>query len=95
MNPIGPFETTQEARAAAHTIVQPSPGMSILDEAQNCELLAVVCAQAGVENDAYDRRFLKWVAGSEDSMCGVFAGMLLRAHEAGKLAAMTSEENSK
>ncbi len=89
MNPIGPFETAQEARAAAHAIIQPSPGASILDEAQNCELLALVCAQAGVENDVYDRRFLKWVAGFEDSMCGAFAGMLLRAYSAGR--ASTSE----
>ncbi len=53
-------------------------------------MLALACAQAGVENGAYDRRFLKWVAGFEDSMCGAFAGMLLRAYSAGR--ASTSEE---
>jgi hypothetical protein len=77
--PNGPFETEREARAAAHEVVRPEYGWSILHEPQNLLLLERACAAAGVELGAYDRRILDWLAGFEDSMCAVVAGLVARA----------------
>ena len=80
----GPFETAQEARAAAHTIIQPADGLSILDQEQNRALLEQACEAADVEPGAYGLRVLGWMAGDEDSLCGAIADIITRAHEAGK-----------
>jgi hypothetical protein len=84
----GPFATEQEARAAAHAVIPPERGWSILSEAQNRQLLARACETAGVELGAYGRRILIWLAGYEDSICAVIADLFIRAHEAGKKAAI-------
>jgi hypothetical protein len=86
MTSAGPFETAQEARAAAHTIIQPGPDLSILDEHQNRLLLEQVCEAAGVKNGIFDERVLGWLALYEDSLCGSIAGMIRRAREAGERA---------
>jgi hypothetical protein len=74
-----PLETEREARAAAHQIVRPEPGWSILHKSQNRFVLEQACEVAGVELDAYDRRILDWLSGFEDSICGVVAGLVARA----------------
>ena len=63
MTPRGPFQTAQEARAAAHTIIPPGPDSSVLDEQQCLALLGRACGAAGVELGAYDMRVLGWMAG--------------------------------
>ena len=75
----GPFETECEARAAAHDVVRPEPGWSILRKSQNLVVLERACEAAGVELGVYDRRILDWLSGFEDSICGVVAGLVARA----------------
>jgi hypothetical protein len=75
----GPFETERDARAAAHAVVPPEYGWSILRRPQNRLLLEQACATAGIELGAYDARILDWLAGFEDSMCAVVAGLIARA----------------
>ena len=82
--PIGPFATAAAARAAAHRIIPPDDDRSILSEDQNQQLLDRVCDAAGVDPGVYDTRVLGWIAGYEDSLCGSVAGMILRAHAAGR-----------
>jgi hypothetical protein len=54
----GPFETEREACAAAHEVVRPEPGWSILHKSQNLFVLEQACETAGVELGAYDRQIL-------------------------------------
>jgi hypothetical protein len=75
----GPFETEREARVAAHQVVRPEPGWSILHKSQNRFVLERACEAAGVELGAYDQRILEWLSGFEDSICGVIAGLVARA----------------
>lgn len=75
----GPFSTEQQARAAAHEVVTPEPGWSVLRAAGNRELLTRALAGAGVETGAYDERILGWLAGWEDATCAVIAGWVTRA----------------
>ena len=58
----GPFETEREARAAAHQVVRPEPGWSILHKSQNRFVLEQACETAGVELGLYDRQILDWPA---------------------------------
>ena len=43
----GPFETEREARDAAHEVVRPEPGWSILQKSQNLFVLEQACEAAG------------------------------------------------
>ncbi|HMG62820.1 MAG TPA: hypothetical protein VK599_07720 [Streptosporangiaceae bacterium] len=79
----GPYDSERQARAAAHSVVPPEGGRSILRLAQCRELLDLACEAAGVETGEYDKRILDWIAGFEDSACMVFAGLVARAYEAG------------
>jgi hypothetical protein len=74
----GPFETEREARAAAHQVVRPEPGWSTLHKSQNLFVLEQACEAAGVELGVYDRQILDWLAGFEDSVCAVVAGLVAR-----------------
>lgn len=80
----GPFETERDARAAAHAIVPPESGRPALLAPQNYLLLERACTAAGAGLGAYDRRVLGWLAGFEDSICAVVAGLVARAAQAGK-----------
>ena len=42
--------------------------------------LAEACEAAGADLGAYDARVLDWLAGFEDAMCAVVAGLITRAH---------------
>ena len=75
----GPFETEREARAAAHQVVRPEPGWSILHKSQSRFVVEQACETAGVELGVYDRQIIDWLAGFEDSMCAVVAGLVARA----------------
>jgi hypothetical protein len=74
----GPFETEREARAAAHQVVRPEPGWSILHKSQSRFVLEQACEAAGVVLGAYDRQILDWLSGFEDSICAVVAGLVAR-----------------
>ena len=75
----GPYDTEQQARAAAHAVVTPEPGWSILRKSGNHEVLARALADAGVDLGAYDTRIAAWLSGWEDSVCAVVAGWVTRA----------------
>ena len=74
-----PFGTGREARAAAHQVVAPEPGWSILRSAGNRELLARALEGAGVELGAYDERIAAWLAGWEPHTVAVIASWVTRA----------------
>jgi hypothetical protein len=67
----GPFETEREARSAAHQVVRPERGWSILHKSRNRFVLEQACEAARVELGAYDRLILDWLSGFEDSICAV------------------------
>jgi hypothetical protein len=75
----GPFETEREARAAAHQVVRPEQGWSILHKSQNRFVVEQACETAGVELGVYDRQIIDWLSGFEDSVCAVVAGLVARA----------------
>ena len=83
----GPYQDERQAHAAAIAAIPPKDGRSILRDSQNRQLLEDACAAASVELAAFDRRIIDWLAGFEDSTCMVFAGLILRAWEAGKTTA--------
>lgn len=75
----GPYETAREARQAAHQVITPERGSSILSSAQNRMLLGRALEAAGVECGRYDDRIVEWLAGWEDGICQVIAGWVARA----------------
>jgi len=81
----GPYETEHEARIAAHALMScgPDEGPTVLSAAQNRQLLGRACEAAGVRMGRYDDRIIEWLAGYEDAMCAVIAGLITRACEAG------------
>ncbi len=91
----GPFETERQARDAALGLGgPPRPGWSILSGEQNRAMVAAACEAAGVTLGTYDERILGWLAGFEDSICAVVAGLISRAAEAGagRLRAVVAAE---
>ena len=79
-----PFETEDQAREAAHQVVAPEPGWSILRAAGRRELLTLALSGAGVEMGAYDERIAAWLAGWDDATCAVIAGWITRAATGGR-----------
>jgi hypothetical protein len=77
--PNGTFETEREARAAAHQVIRPGYGWSILHKPQNRLVLERACEAAGVEVGEYDRQIRDWLSGFEDSICVLVAGLIARA----------------
>jgi hypothetical protein len=86
----GPFESEPEARAAAHAVVPPAAGSSILDAAGNRQLLGRALEEAGVQTGRYDDRIAEWLAGWEDAICAVIAGWISRARTGG--SSLTGEQ---
>jgi hypothetical protein len=77
----GPHQTERQAAAAVrHITGSPAeawePGLH--------QLLESACTTAGVTLGAYDHRILLWLAGWEPSTVAVVAGLITRAHEAGR-----------
>lgn len=82
----GPFETEDEARAvpAVRAIYEAyRAGRGLLDCAP---LVRSGCEAAGVALGAYDERIVAWLGNWEPATCAVIAGLIRRAHEAGKAA---------
>lgn len=82
----GPYETRKQAATTAADVCERarhSPRRGVMAEA-NLALLADACNHAGVTLGAYDARILEWLAGLEPDTCAVVAGLITRAHAAGK-----------
>lgn len=80
-----PFETETAAAAFARQYGgPPEDGWSILREQQKRQMLRQACREVGIVPGAYDSRILGWLGGFEDTVCGVVASLILRAHEAGQ-----------
>lgn len=90
----GPYDSDRQAHAAAVAAIPPEGGWSILRRDQNRELLARALESAGVERGRYDDRVIEWLSGYGDAVCAVVAGLIARAHEAGKAAAPAGAEES-
>jgi hypothetical protein len=76
----GPYETVREAREAA----QPLPEDPHQWPAANEHQLRTAIGAAGVTLGVYDEAIVRWLAGWEPSTIAVIAGLITRAHEAGK-----------
>lgn len=94
----GPFESEDQADATpavravfAAFDADPGPGKMA---PHNLAMLTSACGAAGIGLGAaaeiglgaYDARILAWLAGWEPQTCAVIAGLIRRAHEAGKAA---------
>lgn len=85
----GPFETradTRPATRAAYEAARESGRRGVLGE-QGHRLLCEAISAAGVELGAYDHRIVQWLAGMEIESAAVFAGIIIRAYEAGRCSA--------
>lgn len=87
----GPFETEQQARElpavrAVYEAFRADPGVGKMTP-HNRRMLGRACEAAGVATGRYDDRIIEWLAGWEPQMCAVVAGLVTRAHEAGRAAA--------
>jgi hypothetical protein len=88
MDTIDPLETEQQARElpavqAIFAAFDRNPGAGKMAP-HTYRMLMSACVSAGVELGDYDRRILLWLAGFEPQACAVIAGLIGRAHEAGR-----------
>jgi hypothetical protein len=79
----GPFETEHEAADSVRHIYGMEPGTGAWAAASH-RLLCEALSDAGVELGAYDHAIVQWLAGWEPSTVAVIAGLISRAHEAGR-----------
>ena len=82
--PLGPFETEEQARAAAQAAAD--PGLLPLKAAENRRLLGRVCEASAVVMGRYDDRIVQWLSIWEPSTVVVVAGWITRAYESGRAA---------
>ena len=85
---MGPFETEQQAREtpevqAVYAAFSADPGVGKM-AAHTHRMLMAACTAASVQLGAYDRRVLAWLSGFEPETAAVVAGLILRAHAAGR-----------
>ncbi len=79
--PLGPFETEAQARAAVVAVAD--LGLLPVKPTENRRLLGRVCQVAGVAMGRYDDRIVEWLSIWERSTVAVIAGWVSRAYEAG------------
>jgi hypothetical protein len=81
----GPYETWRQAYgdvAALHARCRfGQPGAMA---AENADLLREACQRADVTVGSFDADVLRWLAGFEPENCAVIAGLIARAHAAGR-----------
>ncbi len=87
----GPFETERQARElpavqAVYDAFDRDPGVGKMAPHSH-KMLIGACVAASVELGAYDRRIILWLSGWEPQTCAVIAGLITRAHKAGRSAA--------
>ena len=83
----GPYETEHQARtdvAGVFAESYQSCRRGALGEA-NLAYLQEACQRSGVILGAYDSRILLWFANWEPQTCAVLAGLITRAHAAGRV----------
>jgi hypothetical protein len=83
-----PYETERPARElpaerAVYAAFDADPGAGKMAP-HNARMLAEACVAAGVELGAYDRRTLAWLSQWEPTTVAVIAGVMTRAHAAGR-----------
>jgi hypothetical protein len=77
----GPYETELEAIKAAG--IWETQGQTMLSA--SLTMLIEACSDSGLTRGAYDTLTLEWLAGHDQPQrCAVIAGLIERAHEAGK-----------
>jgi hypothetical protein len=90
----GPFETEDQAREipavrAVYDAYDHGRGPGDLSGAP---LILTACVAAGVDLGAYDRHIIAWLGNWSPQTSAVIAGLIIRAHEAGKTAATEGAE---
>lgn len=75
----GPYDTADEAAAAARAVIPPRDGRAVLTRAQQKNLLARIIDGTGIRTGRHDNRILDWLCGCDDATVAVIAGLLLRA----------------
>ena len=88
MTAAGPFETQRDAHAvpAVQAIYAAMEATSGVMGDLNHRMLDEACRAAGAGLGAWDHRVLLWLAGYEPETCAVIAGLITRAHAAGRAA---------
>jgi hypothetical protein len=84
----GPYQTEAEARQSPavqeiHAAFRAGPGVGRMAPLI-VAVLVDACVMAGVELGAFDRRVLSWLSGWEPETAAVIAGLITRAHAAGR-----------
>ena len=84
----GPFEAEAQARESPavqeiRRAFRADPGIGKMAPL-NLALLVDACTMAGVELGAFDRRVLAWLSNWDPESSMVIAGLVTRAHEAGR-----------
>jgi len=92
----GPFQTEQEASRteavrAVYAAFDADPGPGKMAP-HNVAMLTGACEEAEVVLGAFDARQLEWLGTWEPHTCVVIAGLIIRAHEAGRAAAAEGAE---
>lgn len=82
--PLGPFDTEAQARAAAQAAAD--SGLAPIKSAGNRKLLGRACEAAGVAMGRYDDRIVEWLSIWEPATVAVVTGWVGRAYEAGLAA---------
>ena len=87
-NGPGPFETGRQVRElpavrAVYEAFDADPGVGGMAR-HNEQMLRESCAAAGVALGAFDAQIVSWLAGWEPGTCAVIAGLIGRAHLAGR-----------
>ena len=96
MGEHGPFESERqasgtEAARAVYVAFDADPGPGKMAP-HNLAMLTAACEEAGVELGAFDAGQLRWLSGWEPHVSVVIAGLIVRAHEAGKASATAGAE---
>jgi hypothetical protein len=84
----GPFETEGQVRTlpavrAVYDAFEADLAVGGM-ASHNERILRESCAAAGVALGAFDRRIVSWLAGWGPETCAVIAGLIIRAHVAGR-----------
>lgn len=83
MTTFGPYASRDEARADCQPVydARRKPGGMT---GANLVRLVDACQAAGVDLGTFDREQLTWLAGTEPETVQVVAGLITRAHHAGR-----------
>jgi hypothetical protein len=83
----GPFETEDQARMLPEVRAMHEAFRAGTGTLSGEPMLTAACEAAGIELGTYDRRIIAWLGNWEAQTCVVLAGIIRRAHEAGKTTA--------